>query len=564
MRVTGFSLFVLTLASALPSAAQVVQEKLRIPMRDGVRLAANLFRLKGSSASPVILVRTPYNKGAELSRAYRPFVEAGYAIVVEDVRGRFESEGVFDPLNQEPGDGEDTLNWLARQPWSNGRIGMTGGSYLGIVQWKAALTGNPYLKAIFPVVSGYDDYVDRAYSKGGAMKLGNRLLWMSSNLRAPGFTPPEFNFFVKHLPLRDADRAATGQNVDMYQRTVEHPAYDSFWKAISTREKLARIKVPVFSVGGWYDNFVDSDLEAFASLRKLGRTAHTMIGPWPHNMSIPFEGIDYGPDSKAPVTAIQLEWFARWLKGESAKAQFRPLRIFVMGANRWREEREWPLARAVPTPMYLASRQGANGVEGDGALRPNAPRRQRSDRFVYDPANPVPTRGGNTCCTPKIFAWGPMDQTTIEKRTDVLVYTGPALDKDLEVTGPVKVVLHVATSAKDTDFTAKLVDAYPDGRVVNLTDGILRLRYREGLERSVPAEPGKVYTITVDAGVTSNVFHAGHRIRLEVSSSNFPRFDRNLNTGGPHGMETRWQTAEQTVFHGGERPSHVLLPVVPQ
>jgi putative CocE/NonD family hydrolase len=546
----------------LPGAQPMVEENLLVPMRDGVLLSANVYRPAGQQRFPVILIRTPYGKGKALTANQRPFLDAGYAIVVQDVRGRYGSQGVFDPLRQESYDGEDTLNWIAKQSWSNGRIGMMGGSYLGIVQWKAALSGNPHLKCIFPVVSGYDDYLDRFYSKGGAMKLGNRLLWMASNMKAAGYTPPDFAVYTAHLPLRDADRIATGRRTALFQNAIEHPSYDSYWKSMSTKQQLAQISVPVFSVGGWYDNFVESDLEAFAELRRLGRDAHTLIGPWPHNMSVGFETMDFGPDSRAPIGWYQLQWFGRHLKGAGGPP-LPPLRIFVMGANRWRDEQEWPLARAVATPFYLESRKGANGLDGDGRLVPRAPRAARQDRFRYDPTHPVPTRGGNTCCNPKVFLWGPVDQSSIEKRKDVLVYTSQTLDKDLEVTGPIKVILFVSTNAKDTDFTAKLVDVYPDGKAINLTDGILRLRYREGIEKPLLAEPGKVYTITIHAGVTSSVFRAGHKIRLEVSSSNFPKYDRNLNTGGPHGMESSGQPAEQVVYMGSVRASHVLLPVVP-
>jgi hypothetical protein len=531
-------------------------------MRDGVKLAANVFRQHSIGRAPVILVRTPYGKGDSLSANYRRMVDSGYVVVIQDVRGRYESGGVFDPLRQEVADGGDTLAWIARQLWSNGRVGMMGGSYLGIVQWKAALSGHPALKAIFPVVAGSDDYRDRFYSPGGALKLGNRLLWLSANLRAPGVAPPAFDTYVRTLPLTEADRAATGQRIALFQNAIEHPTFDDYWKSLSTREKLAEVKVPAYIVGGWYDNFVQSDLETFAILRRMGRAAYAMIGPWPHNMSTPFEPDPFGAEKRAPIQRLHVEWFDRWLKDRPQVTQEPPLRIFVMGRNQWRDEQQWPPARAVTTQFFLASAKGANGLDGDGALVAIPPRNARKDRFTYDPANPVPTRGGNTCCNPKVFAWGPMDQRDVEKRRDVLVYTSGILRRDLEVTGPIQAVLHVATSARDTDFTVKLVDVFPDGRAINLTDGILRLRYREGLDRAVLAQPGRVYAIRVDAGVTSNVFKAGHRIRVEISSSNFPRFDRNLNTGGPIGRESRGQRAEQFVLAGGKHPSAILLPVI--
>jgi predicted acyl esterase len=537
-------------------------------MRDGIDLAANVFRPEGTGRLPAILVRTPYGKGAGLRPNYRVFVENGYAVVVQDVRGRYQSEGVFDPLRQEVADGEDTLTWIARQPWSNRRVGMIGASYLAIAQWKAALSGSPYLKAIFPIVGGCDDYFDRFYSRGGALKLGHRLEWIAENLKAPGFKP-DFGRFVLQLPIRYADRLATGHGVGFFQSALDHPSYDSFWESVSTREHLGRVRVPVFAMAGWYDNFVQSDLEAFRALRSEGRISRIVVGPWPHDLYYPFAAADFGPDSRPQVRRLQLEWFDHWLKQphpwhEAGAIASPPLRIFVMGANRWRDEQEWPLARAVATPFYLAGRGRANTLDGDGRLAARPPRRGKPDRYVYDPADPVPTAGGAVCCNPRLLPWGPKDQRAAERRRDVLVYTSAPLKRPVEVTGPVRVVLYVSTSAPDTDFTAKLVDVFPDGTARNLTDGILRLRYRESLERPVLAQPGQVYTVMIDAGVTSNEFGKGHRIRLEVSSSNFPHYDRNPNTGRPVADEREMRPASQIVYHDRLRPSHVLLPVIPQ
>jgi len=456
-----------------------------------------------------------------------------------------------------------------------------GGSYLGIVQWETAVVGNPHLKAICPVVSGDDDYTDRFYSTGGASKLGHRLLWMSENVPAPGFARPTFQAYIYHLPLRTIDRAATGQSIAFYQQALDHPSFDGYWKKLSVREQLKEMNTPVFSVGGWYDNYVESDLEAFATLHQSGNRDlrhRIIIGPWPHNMSDPFSGVSFGDDSGSPIRAYQIEWFDHWLKGTPEQAenyepetwhQVRaevdeaPMHIFVMGVNRWRDEQEWPLARARNTPLYLVSNGHANTLKGTGTLDWKITRSSEPDRFTYDPHSPVPTMGGAVCCDPKVFPWGPMDQRAVEKRDDVLVYTTERLKRDLEVTGPIKVMLYVSSSALDTDFTAKLVDVFPNGEARNLTDGILRLRYRDGLDKAVLAEPGEIYPIVIDAGVTSNVFLAGHSIRVEISSSNFPRFDRNSNTGGSIADETHLEKAHQTIYHEAIYPSHVLLPVVP-
>ena len=531
-------------------------------MRDGVRLSANVFRPSEHARVPAILVRTPYGKGLDITPNYQAFVDHGYAVVVQDVRGRYESEGAFLPLHQEPADGDDTLNWIARQPWSDGKIGMMGGSYVGIVQWKVALLDNPHLKAIFPVVSGYDDYRDRYYSTGGAMKLGNRLEWMSENLRAPGYHQ-DFAKYVLHLPVRSADVAALGWTSPLYRDVAAHPDFDAFWRAISTKEQLRKIRIPVFSVGGWYDNFVQSDLEAYAALHKSTGLSRIVVGPWPHNMSYQFTGADFGPDSSVPIRTLQIEWFDQWLMGkDTALLSQPPLKIFVMGANKWREEREWPPEQARYKMFYLDSNGRANSLEGDGAMGDQASKHHARDQYVFDPNDPVPTRGGAVCCNPKVFPWGPMDQRPVEQRQDVLVYTTKPLKHDLEAIGPVQVVLYVATSARDTDFTAKLVDVFADGSARNLTDGILRLRYRNSLEKPELGNAGEIYRVTVDAGVTSNVFLKGHRIRVEISSSNFPRFDRNPNTGGVIADATRLLKANQTVYHDKDHPSCVVLMVM--
>jgi len=533
-------------------------------MRDGVQLAANVFLPPEPGRFPTILVRTPYNKGTTLLPGYRLFLDHGYALVIQDVRGRYESDGIFDPLWQEPRDGDDTLNWIARQTWCDGKIGMIGGSYLGIVQWKTALLNNPHLKAISPAVSGYDDYLDRFYSPGGAMRLGHRLLWMAENVHADGFAPPDFNRYVRTLPLRSADFAATGQRSDMYQKALDHPTYDAFWRSLSTRTRLDHFHVPVFSVGGWYDTFVESDLDAFAALQHSSGVNRIVIGPWPHNMSIKFHGVDFGTESAAPVRRLQIEWFDQWLKSKDTPIMSRPpVRIFVMGANRWREEHEWPLARTRLTSFYFTSKGGANTLNGDGSLAVRPGKTSPPDRFQFDPRNPVPTAGGAICCDPKVFPWGPMDQRPIERRPDVLVFTSKPLSQDLEVTGAVRVVLYASTSARDTDFTAKLVDVLPNGEARNLTDGVLRMRYRKSIEQAELAHPGEIYKLAIDAGVTSNVFLKGHRIRVEISSSNFPRFDRNPNTGRTIADETELRKANQTIYHDRAHPSHVLLPIIP-
>ena len=532
-------------------------------MRDGVSLAANVFLPVEHARLPVILERTPYGKGTGVTPNYKAYLDRGYAVVIQDVRGRYESEGTFNPLHQEVVDGDDTLNWIARQPWSNGKIGMAGGSYRGIVQWKAALSRNPHLKAIAPVVSGYDDYRDRFYSTGGAMKLGHRLGWMSENVKVPAYQP-DFQKYVLHLPLRTSDIAATGRMSEMFREVIAHATYDSFWRALSVKESMDKITVPVFSIGGWYDNYVQSDLEAHIAHRKRSGVSRIVVGPWPHNMSYRFSDVDFGSDAALPLRSMLIGWFDQWLKGKDSTVMSQPpVKIFVMGANKWRDESDWPPAGVQPRKFFLDSEGRANTLNGDGGLIDKAKRHAPEDHYVFDPRDPVPTRGGPVCCNPKLIPWGPMDQRPVERRADVLVYSTKPLQQDMEVIGPVQAVLYVSTTARDTDFTAKLVDVFPDGHARNLTDGILRLRYRNSLAKPELAKDGEIYRIVIDAGVTSNVFKKGHSIRLEISSSNFPRFDRNPNTGGPIADEIRLFKASQTIYHDRDRPSHLLMMVMP-
>jgi putative CocE/NonD family hydrolase len=386
------------------------------------------------------------------------------------------------------------------------------------------------------------------------MKLGHRLSWVEENMRASGFTPPPFKDYIWMLPTRDADSVATGHKVGLWQVAANHPTYDKFWKDVSVREHLKDMRVPVYSVGGWYDNYVESDLDAFSTLSKLNRDVHIMIGPWPHTFTTPFANVSFGKDAIVPLRPEQLKWFDRWVKGKDIPDPPHRVRIFVMGIDKWRDEDEWPLARARETKFYINS----GGQLGDKPSKPSPP-----DGFVYDPGKPVPTTGGAVCCDNRIFPWGPLDQRPVERRRDVLSYTTAPLVSDLEVTGPIKAILYASSSAPDTDFTAKLVDVFPSGEARILTDGIFRVRYRDGLDKPKLIKPWDIYRLTVDAGVTSNVFRAGHRIRVEISSSNFPRFDRNPNTGRPVADESELRKATQRIYHDRDRHSYVLLPIAP-
>lgn len=555
--------------SRSPELPNVQQELgIAIPMRDGVHLAADLFLPRTGKRVPAVLVRTPYNRKARAMASYRFFARQGYAVVIEDVRGRYASQGIFDSTAQEGPDGNDTITWIAEQPWSNGRVAMAGSSYLGMAQWWAAVQDNPHLLAISPMCSGDDEYTDRFYSRGGALQVGHRLLWLAENLTPPAHVRPLFESYIGHLPLRTADVAATGTILPLWRSAVAHPSDDAYWKRLSIRQQMDRVTVPVLSFGGWFDDYAESDLDAFARLAARHQTIETWIGPWAHNPAWKFPTRDFGVEARLPIRAIQADWFDRWLKkssGDEAAAEVAPLlHIFVMGPNEWREEHEWPLARTRYTPLYLSSRGHANTISGDGILRWQPVQKSPADVFTYDPRNPVPTAGGAICCEARVLPPGPLDQSRVESRPDVLVYTSAPLSEEIEVTGPVRVVLYVATSANDTDYTAKLVDVEPDGRPLLVTDGIQRLRYRLSPEKPVFVKRNTAYQITVQAGVTSYVFSSGHRIRLEVSSSNFPRFDRNLNSVRPNADETKLTKARQTVFHQKAYRSAIILPVIPK
>jgi putative CocE/NonD family hydrolase len=536
-------------------------------MRDGVCLAADVYLPPGQGRWPTVLVRTPYNRTGGSKNSYRFFVRYGFALVMEDVRGRYASQGTFTSVEQEGPDGNDSINWIAQQPWSDGRVVMAGSSYVGMTQWWAALQDNPHLFAIAPASSGDDEYLDMFYSPGGAFKLGHRLLWVSQNLTPRGHPRPALNDYIRHVPLITADVVATGLEIPIWREILAHPSYDRFWEKRSVREEISRIRIPVLSFGGWFDNYGESDLDAFSRLAAEGTPVETWMGPWSHNPGYKFPLISFGASANLSIRDKQLEWFEKWLNREPQESTPRRralLHVFVMGPDIWREEHEWPLARTKYTKLFLASQGHANSKQGNGQLAWQGGGPSNPDTFIYDPNNPVPTTGGAICCDPRLLPPGPLNQSQLENRSDILVYTSPPLSESTEVTGPIHVVLYVATSANDTDFTAKLVDVDTHGAALLVADGIQRLRFRLSLDKPVFVKRNSRYQITIDAGVTSYVFERRHRIRLEISSSNFPRFDRNLNSTRANAYETKMTKAKQTVLHGPRYPSAIILPVIPE
>ena len=552
-----------------------VRTDVRIPMRDGVELSANIFLPKAEGKFPVILMRTPYGKGNEKQSDGLYYAGLGYVFVSQDCRGKGASAGEWEPFANENSDGRDTQQWIVNQPWCNGSIGTTGGSYVGFTQWISAPNAGDHLKAMFPIVPLVDAYSDGVYTDG-ALNLALIMGWGSMVALRPGeqsailsWKPEDWLKAYRTLPLAEWDRAI-GRRVQYLRDCVAHPQFDEHWAARGVRGQWADITVPICAVDGWYDIFARSVFEHVNAVAEQSRSQqarthlHLVMGPWTHGISQDGKvgDLNFGKESVINLRDMQTKWFDYWLKGRQTDAADWPaFRIFVMGVNKWRDEQKWPLERTQYTPWYFHSKGSANTLKGDGTLSAEKPSSEPSDKFEYDPNDPVPTAGG---CNLMGCPAGPYDQSEVEKRNDVLVFTGEELKNQVEVTGPVKVILYAASTASDTDWTAKLVDVHPDGRAFNLCDGILRARYRESRENPSLIKPDRVYRYEVDLWVTSNAFLPGHRIRVEISSSNFPRFDRNPNTGEPFGSSARLVKATQTVLHDAEHPSHILLPIIPQ
>ncbi len=570
-------------------------------MRDGVTLRANIYRPAAEGSYPVLLTRLPYGKDFPLGTSVLDPVKAarqGYLVVVQDTRGRFTSEGDWYPLRDEGPDSYDTIEWATTLPGSNGKVGMYGASYFGFTQWAGAIQNPPHLAAIFPYVTWANPH-EGVFSRGGALELGIQASWLLETgldtvlRRERGNPDPRVAFSKLVALVQEIDRLPNEgyhslplKAFEPFRRTnlgesffdgIEHPFAPDYAAPSTILGHHARVHVPSYNAGGWYDIFLAGTIRNYQEMRAHGTTpearqARLLIGPWSHSNSTHTVGdVAFGYGASAALInlqidfmSLQLRWFDRWLKGiENGIDREPPVKIFVMGENVWRDEQDWPLARALPTPFYLHSNGHANTLEGDGSLDTELPGDESADRFVYDPLNPVPTLGG-ALLMPAIYRSGARDQQPIERRADMLVYTSAPLERDLEVTGPVTVTLWAASSAPDTDFVARLVDVHPDGFAQNLTDGIIRARYRHSLQAPELLEPGKAYEYTIDLWATSNLFKAGHRIRLDITSSNFPRWDRNLNTGHEIGADAEMQSATQTILHSRVYPSHVLLPVIPR
>jgi uncharacterized protein len=559
-----------------------VDNRVPVRMRDGVTLFADVYRPVEAGRYPVVVSRTPYST-ERFPTAWDAAVylaRRGYVYVFQDIRGRHESEGRWEPFFDDEKDGYDTIEWAAKQPWSNGKVAMQGGSYLGQNQWRAAQAAPPSLVTIFPMVSSTSLYHDWITLNGGwrlsfnfgwgPVRQESRIMQNPGPHTLEGLRAIHYDQVQWHLPLNTMQQLV-GRQARFYDDWLAHPGYDEYWKPLDAETRFDTIGIPVHTFGGWFDIFSQGTLRGYVGMSQKGASAEArrgsniVIGPWGHGPSQKYGALDFGPEANVDALALQLRWYDYWLKGiDNGLASEPPVKLFVMGRNEWVYEREYPLARTRYQPLYLASGGAANGSRGDGRLRWEKPTgASPPDRFRYDPDDPVPSLGGNNCCGTPTPA-GPMDQRPIEARRDVLVYDSDILSEELEATGPVKVVLFASSDAVDTDFVAKLVDVHPDGSSYNMAEGILRARYRETLSQPKPLTPGQVYRLEIDLVGTSVAFRAGHRIRIHVTSSHFPQFDRNPNTGAAFGTTSEVRVAQQTIYHDAERASHVLLPVIPR
>ena len=563
---------------AADSYEVTIERGVPIKMRDGVTLRADICRPKAEGKFPLLLTRTPYDKNRTVDFCLKATAR-GYVVVAQDVRGRYASEGDWYPFKYESQDGYDTVEWAAALPYSNGKVGMFGGSYVGATQYLAAIAKPPHLAGICPDVTAsnyhdgwiyqggaFEQWFDESWTTGLAENTISRREELDSDVVRWTPTLPLLSYPVFETP------SATGL-APYFTDWLAHPNYDDYWKQWSIEDHYAQIQVPVFSMGAWYDIFLGGTLRNYARLKneagteaaRRGQRLMIYVGGHAGGSTEKKVGaVDFGDKLPFDLEEVTLRWYDSLLKGiVNGLDHEKSVKIFVMGKNNWREEDDWPLERAKATRYYLRSTTPANGLQGGGTLSTAAPAEEKPDQYVYDPNDAVPTIGGPLCCQPLPTGVGPQDQRSAEARGDVLVFSSPAFPQNTEVTGPISLDLYVSSSAVDTDFTGKVVDVWPNGFAQNLTEGILRLRYRNSPERPELGNPGEIYHITVDLWATSNVFLPGHKLRLEVSSSNFPRFDRNLNTGEDQARGTHMIKATNVIYHDKSRPSALVLPILP-
>jgi putative CocE/NonD family hydrolase len=582
--VAAFVMAVVVMVAAPGIAAEtygvVFERNVKVVMRDGVVLRADIYRPQAEGKFPVLLQRTPYDRRNfefGLKGAQR-----GFVMIIQDVRGRYASEGEFYTFVNESNDGYDTVEWAATLPYSNGKVGMFGGSYVGATQMLAAIAHPPHLAGICPVVTSsnyhdswtyqggaFEQWFNESWGSGLAQDTLNRKVAKGTNAVNGMWKLPLASYPL--LPVSESDGNSAAALAPYFLDWLAHPNYDAYWKKISIEEHFGDIQAPALHIPAWYDIFLGGSLKNYMGIRDHGgsdaarKGQHLLVAIGGHSGAGRQVGdVDFGDNAAFNEDEVTLEWYEYLFKGAQNQFSGKPVKIFVLGANVWREEDDWPLARTKETKYFLHSAGKANSARGNGTLTSAAPAKESEDSYLYDPAKPVPTVGGPLCCDGQHWPPGPRDQRGVEARDDVLIFSSTPMTADMEVTGPVSLELWAKSSAADTDFTAKLVDVAPDGFAQNLTEGILRARFRDSQEAPTLLTPGQAYKLKIDLWATSNVFKKGHVIRLEVSSSNFPRFDRNLNLGTmSYGTgDTVGITATNSVLHDSEHPSVLILPVV--
>ena len=543
----------------------LIEKDVPDPMRDGVITYGDVYRPAHGHAVPAIVSRTPYSKEgiSSMPRLTMPvpkLAERGYAVLVADCRGRFRSEGSFTPFLNEGLDGYDTVEWAASQPWCNGSVGIVGMSYLGVTALSAARERAPALRCAVALITP-DDYYDGWVYLGGALQLAFIHGWgqaVASNFRAPRDTGN-----LMDRPLADIPGAAE----PFWSDWLAHDSRDEYWESVRHSRDYSRFTVPTLHVSGWFDIFGGGAVRNFVGMQAAGvPSQHLWMGPWAHATYERWLGeMDFGASGAATTSGLPSAYY-RFLDSHllGKEASLPPVRYFLMGANEWRSADSWPPSEGRAHRLYLHSRGSANTASGDGELTEAPPdTSEQADRYLYDPERPVPTTGGSIIQFSPLGP-GPQDQGRVERREDVLCYTTTPLQQPLVIAGPVGAELWAVTDAPDTDWTAKLVDVHPDGQAISLCDGIIRARFRESLVRPELVEPGTPHCYTIDLANIAHRFAAGHRVRLEISSSNFPRIDRNHNTGTTVAHETMSRPAIQQVLHDANHASLMNLWVLPE
>jgi uncharacterized protein len=552
-----------------PEYGVTVDKKVFARMRDGVKLAADVYRPDREGKFPTILVRTCYGRELSALQYGSFFARRGYAVVSQDVRGRNDSEGTFDPLRQEEADGSDTLDWVAAQPWSNGDVGMIGASYLGHAQWMAAKSGNPHLKAIIPEVAPPDPQFNVPYN-GGILVTGS--VWWAravEDISRIGHEQVDWVQKLATLPISDLD-TAFGLKLGLLRTWISHPPHDRWWDAQSYQRDFSKLDVPALNVSGWYDGDQPGAPSNFVGMRKGAKSERSrkgqwlLMGPWTHffNTASRIGDLDFGSQALIDLDSVCLRWFDHYLKQiDNGVEREDPVLVFTMRENAWHREKDWPLPQTRWTKLHLAGNGKANARNGGGTLALAADAASPPDRYAYDPAVLPETKVDFDDLT---HARAVRDLAKDPERADMLYFTSPPLAAPVEITGPITATLSVSTDAKDTDFVVTLARVSPSGVVTGIRSGYRRLRYRSGYDREDFAKPGETSTLDLDLWATGIRLEAGERLRVHVSSTAFPGIMRNLNTGEPDATATKIVVAHQTIFHDAKHPSFVTLPVIPR